>query len=298
VLRKLILRHRAGLAGGVLLVAAVAAACASAAIGGSSSTLIAFTRQASSGRDQIIVMRADGSAQHAVTPLAADALDPAWSPDGTKLAYTGHDDELRVMNADGTHARSISRESGIGGDERPQWSPDGKRIAFDVNFGGGDKTIYIINANGTGKHSLRVQGINPAWSPDGMKLAFVNRSLHVAIVGSDGRNVRELPHTGCTLDTPSWSPSGNAIAYNPGPDCLSPNQIVVMKPDGTSGRSITKSGNFFYGSASWSPNGTMLVFSRGDSFAAIGNIYAVNADGTHVKRLTSDGHDFDPAWQR
>jgi Tol biopolymer transport system component len=71
-----------------------------------------------------------------------------------------------------------------------------------------------------------------------------------------------------------------------------------MKPNGTSGRSITPSGKFYYGSASWSPNGAMLVFARGNSFGAIGNIYSINTDGTHPKRLTAGGHDFNPSWQR
>src|SRR6266508_4573349 len=64
--------------------------------------------------------------------LVVAGYTPAWSPDGTKLAFTGDDgktDGLYVMNADGTGFRWLAEGS------RPVWSPDGSRILFTMRSG-------------------------------------------------------------------------------------------------------------------------------------------------------------------
>jgi TolB protein len=261
--------------------------------------LIAFTRQRPGGSNQIVVMRSDGKRQRTLSTAAADDLDPAWSPNGRKIAFTNGNSDLVVMNADGRGKRIVSRASRIGGDERPQWSPDGKRLVFDVDYGGGNSlTLFVINVDGTGKHKLGVEGVDPDWSPDGSHIAFSDFRGRVAVVGVDGHGLRELTKAGCSIDTPTWSPDSRRIAFAFASDCFEPPRIDVMNIDGKGVHELTPRGaSGYYGSPGWSPDGTKIVFSHGPDFGSIGNIYVMNADGSHVQKLTTNGRDFDPSWQ-
>ncbi|HEX2053467.1 MAG TPA: hypothetical protein VHJ78_07065, partial [Actinomycetota bacterium] len=76
-------------------------------------------------------MEADGTGQIRIT--TSDGFDtfPAWSPDGSKIAFDSVRDENReiyTMNPDGSDPRRLTDNRGI--DRFPAWSPDGTRIAY------------------------------------------------------------------------------------------------------------------------------------------------------------------------
>jgi Tol biopolymer transport system component len=109
---------------------------------------------ARNGSPQIFVLRVDqpDAPWTQVTTSNASCADPAWSPDGTRIAYThtadGHN-EIWVVNADGTggHA-ATSAAAGANGDMDPTWSPDGGWIAFtrgSIN----SPAIYAVRPDGT-----------------------------------------------------------------------------------------------------------------------------------------------------
>jgi TolB protein len=138
----------------------------------------------------LYVMRADGSGQRRLTRGAGHDVAPSWSPDGQQIVFErrlGQSQsaygrchacirasifEVRVMNADGSAERRLTRVASNWGGEgygaRPRWSPDGKEIAF-VSQRDGNAEIYVMNANGS--HQRNVSR-NPnahdnvfAWSP-------------------------------------------------------------------------------------------------------------------------------------
>jgi Tol biopolymer transport system component len=143
----------------------------------------------------------------------------AWSPDGTKLSFSGtlpgpYGDYGRifVVNRDGTGLRQLSPEVAPTDpyvyDAGSSWSPDGTRLVFD-RMG----VLFLINADGTGLASTGVNGANPAWSPDGAQIAYGSINL-------DGIWAMDMSFTPRRLTTavqqdeyPAWSPDGRQLVF-------------------------------------------------------------------------------------
>lgn len=147
---------------------------------------------------------------------------PAWSPDGSMIAYDFTKDGFRgdiwVMNADGSNKKRLTRH--LGNDTRPVWSPDGSRIAFQTDREG-DYEIYVMNADGSGRKALTVNhsaanidDTDPSWAPHGMKLAFISNrdfededdSLEIYTMDKAGGNVNRLTEDSAADHFPCWSP--------------------------------------------------------------------------------------------
>jgi Tol biopolymer transport system component len=121
---------------------------------------IAFSRLAGPpGEVRIVVMNADGSAKHAVTPKLAHTGDgwigvnAAWSPDGRRIAFDAHD-VIYVVNADESGLRRLTQNATF-----ESWSPDGRTIAF-----GRDNGIWVMNADGSGQRNLTRDGWAATWA--------------------------------------------------------------------------------------------------------------------------------------
>jgi Tol biopolymer transport system component len=100
-------------------------------------------------------MNANGSNQVNLTNHSA-AFDgrAAWSPDGSKIAFTSTRDgnyEIYIMNANGTGVTRLTNHAEL--DSYPAWSPDGLKIAFRSDRAGNPE-VYVMNANGSGPVNL------------------------------------------------------------------------------------------------------------------------------------------------
>lgn len=109
---------------------------------------------------EIYVMNADGSGQTRLTfsgggssPTPRQDIDPHWSPDGTRIAFSSNRDlnpEIYIMNADGSGVTQITFTDGLINSD-PTWSPDGSQITFSQGApGSGGDDLFIVNTDGTG----------------------------------------------------------------------------------------------------------------------------------------------------
>jgi Tol biopolymer transport system component len=177
--------------------------------------MIAFTRNAA----QIYRMNIDGSGIRQLT-REGSRLDsePTWSVTG-RIAFTselkgatGGTSDIRVMNADGSHLRSLAHSSA---DERePAWSPSGRKIAFSASQAPHRTWIYVMNADGRGRRALTHPAASddhePTWSPDGRTIAFARTGSSgkgdIFLVNIDGSGLRRLTTSGANDYLPAWSP--------------------------------------------------------------------------------------------
>ena len=134
---------------------------------------------------------------------------PAWSPDGTRIAFTGYRSGgavIWVMNIDGTNARQVTAV-GPYGDYFPSWSPDGHQLAFQRN-GITSSQAGIVSVDGGVPRMLALPGnaSSPAWSPDGESIALaldLDGDRDIVVVSLSGEVRTRIRRVG-TDRNPAW----------------------------------------------------------------------------------------------
>ncbi len=269
------------------------------------------------GNSEIYSVNTDGTGLRRLTNNAAYDTDPAWSPDGKRLAFASNRAsnvdgwDLYVMDADGSNVVRLT----VGGmNSAPAWSPDGTKIAF-AGMKDGTGGIFVIslddlaNAKNVG-HAFGNQS-DPAWSPDGTKIAFTSdwaaydfvSDLYVA--KADGSGITTLLQGPLlSADGPTfysqaaWSPDGGKIAVVVYANALTnshPNiTIAVANADGSGLKTLVEAWGL--GSPAWSPDGSAIAYSSQRCPACGYSLHLMKADGRASGLIISNGRS--PSWRR
>jgi Tol biopolymer transport system component len=251
----------------------------------------------------IFTGKLDGSDERRLTSGPGQDQYPAWSPDGSKIAFARNIDgqwELWVMDGDGSHQRQVT-QGGAQVKQEPAWSPDGRFLAFKSGYRYGccwvlKIAVLDLQTGDTTEVTAGPDDRSPAWSPDGTRMAFTGRSgnadedFDMFVVNRDGTGLQNVTRaernfSGEAYHSPQWSNDGSRIlVYYQRPDN---GDILTMTPHGTERRSVTTDRSLAAGSTcagtlqspSWSPDERQVVFHGCDG------LRIVDLDGSNLRRL-------------
>jgi TolB protein len=207
---------------------------------------------------EIFTLRVDGSGLQQLTSNDVWDIYPAWSPDGSQLAYLSWRDsnlDIYLMAADGS-GQELLHDSGSH-DADIHWVGD--QIAFTSG-----SAIWVMREDGTearqltdppragewGNANLPFGDYDPRISPDGTQVVFErmvdDRSPHgnydMYVVDIDGSNETRLTETGYAQGLASWSPAGDRIVYVVAViGDVGQYDLYLMNADGTDNRNVTPS---------------------------------------------------------
>lgn len=199
----------------------------------------------------IYVVNRDSTNVRRLTYTEARHDEPAWSPDGSRIAFTrqvfGEGADVWMMNIGGSEEVNITDDLGIGNFRSPSWSPKLNDIEYRIVFSGeinGETHLWSMRDDGTNKVQLTfdAQTINtePDWSPDGKSIVFVRSGPalfgDLFIISSQGGLATNL--TGFNIlpyfqKSPKWSPDGRLVAFASTHDGSTTSQIWTVWADGT-----------------------------------------------------------------
>ena len=256
--------------------------------------------QITPGREEFRLVIADADGRNPIVVLRSgeSIMSPAWSPDGSRLAYVSFETgraTVFVQEVETGQRRRLSDEEAES--SAPAWSPDGGTLAVTRTSEGINRDIYVYAFDGSAPRRLTqhpATDTEPAFSADGGEVYFTSdRGIgpQVYAVSASGGRARRISYTGNYNARPRVQPNGSQLA-------------VVHRQDGNfriglldlrdeSLRLLT--GGPLDESPSFAPNGRAIIFGSGAPTGRGLGVHFIDSGVTRLLRAP-EGVLREPAW--
>lgn len=264
------------------------------------STRIAYVLKRGS-KYALQVADADGYNAQSIIEYTEPIISPAWSPDGSQLAYVSFENKKPVVYVQNLATRERKAVASFkGSNSAPAWSPDGRKLAVVLSGQGGSQ-IFLVNVDGSGLQRLsRSSGIDtePSFSPDGRSIIFTSdrggspQIYRMSVTSGENSNAERLTFEGGYNVSPDFSQDGKGFTFI---HRNNNNQFNVAVQEMGSRQVQILTNSKFDESPSFAPNGKMILYAT--EIDGHGILSAVSRDGQTRQHLTVQSGDIrEPAW--
>ncbi|HTH43713.1 MAG TPA: Tol-Pal system beta propeller repeat protein TolB [Oxalicibacterium sp.] len=263
---------------------------------GAFATRIAYVTK--SGREyRLEIADSDGEGVQVALRSNEPIISPAWSPDGTKVAYVSFENRKPVVYVQDLVTRKRTVVANFkGSNSAPAWSPDGSKLAVALSRSGSTQ-IYVVNADGGNLRRLsNSAGIDtePQFSADGQSIYFTSdRSGGPQIykMSASGGDARRVTFSGAYNISPRISPDGKYLAYI----SQRSGKFQLYLLDLSNGQEMRLSDTARDESPSFSPNSKYILYATSEG--GRGTLAVVSVDGSVRQRLSLQAGDIqEPKW--
>ncbi len=247
---------------------------------------------------RLVVADSDGFGEQTALSSNEPLMSPAWSPDGSHLAYVSFEQRHAVV-----YVQSLLTGQRLllahfpGSNSAPGWAPDGRHLAIVVTTEGSAQ-IYLIRPDGTGLRRITFSGAidtEPCFSPDGQSLLYTSDqggSPQIYRIAVEGKGPPERMTFGDGSNfSPRYSPDGKSFTFTH----LVGGRFYIAVQDFASQQMQILTDGGWEKRPSFAPNGKIILFAN--EAQGHGILSTVSSDGRVKQRMFSQTGDIrEPIW--
>jgi TolB protein len=260
------------------------------------STRIAYVNRQGQ-KFRLMVADSDGYNEQTVLAQNEPIISPAWSPDGSHLAYVSFEAGHAAIYMQSLYTNQrIVLANFRGSNSAPAWSPDGKQLAIVLTREGSSQ-IYLIRPDGSGIRRITFSGTidtEPNFSPDGQSLLFTSDrggSAQIYRMPIEGGAAQRMTFGEGNNYSPRYSPDGKGFVYTH----FINGKFYIATQDFQSGQVEILSAGGWEKKPSYAPNGKLILFAS--EARGRGILATVSSDGRVQQHMfTQSGDAREPVW--